>query len=246
MCGRFSFHLSDLGIVAAAFGITLPESLAWAPRYNIAPTQDAPVVTHSSAGPALQMQRWGLVPHWASDPAVGSRAINARIEGAADKPTFRDAVQRRRCIVPATGYFEWKRLGPRDKQPMWIHPPDDGVMWLAGMWARWSDGAEQAAPLHSFTLLTQPASGAVSEVHDRMPVELGREAALGWLDPTLPGRKALALAEARSGSTDRLLITPVSKLVNSPGNDSSACIAPEAPRRARTQLSMEDLLGEPD
>lgn len=235
MCGRFSLHLTDLSLLADALGVTRSGIEVWEPRFNVAPTQLAPVVVDTSGERVLTLARFGLVPHWAEDPAIGARLINARIETVADKPAFRDAFKSHRCIVPVTGYYEWQRTGTGGKQPTWLHPkPGEApVLYLAGLWARWRTqtptptapaGADQGQrEIESFCILTRPATGVAEAVHDRMPVALTAELAQAWMASDGP-RELLNVVLEASAETSGLLATPVSTAVSSPRNDSRACI----------------------
>lgn len=219
MCGRFSIHLADLSEIGGALGVTRSGIEVWEPRFNVAPTQHAPVVRARDER-RVDLLRWGLVPHWAKDVSIGARMINARIETVADKPAFRDAFAKRRCIVPATGYFEWKREAG-SSQPMWIHPEGAPMLWLAGLWSCWGTPEDR---LETFTILTREAIGELASIHDRMPVALSADMAGQWLtgpaDPDL--LHAVSNASARAAS---LLAEPVSRRVNDVRNDDGACIA---------------------
>ena len=184
MCGRYTVR----GIlpVAELFGISLPPAFQQ-PRYNIAPTQDVLVVRTArdgaGAGRRGDLMRWGLVPSWAPDRSVGNRMINARAETAAAKPAFRDAMKRRRCLVPADGFYEWKAApGSRRKQPHLIKMKGDRPFGFAGLWDTWWRGDEK---LESFTILTTTPNEIVAPVHDRMPVIVPPEHFDRWLDPAV-------------------------------------------------------------
>ena len=160
MCGRYLLYPTDIGPL---FGI--PDAPRAAPRYNVAPGQRAPVVTQAVNGHELRDMRWGLVPSWATDPSAGFRTINARCETVGDKPSFRSAFRHRRCLVPASGFYEWRKEGKR-KQPYLLRPRH-GMFAFAGLWESWSG---EAPPLESFTILTTAANDLVRPLHDRMPV----------------------------------------------------------------------------
>lgn len=247
MCGRFSIHLADLSALSEALGVMRSGIEVWEPRFNVAPTQLAPVVHRVGGERVLDLGRFGLVPHWAESPAIGSRLINARIETVATKPAFRDAFRRHRCIVPATGYFEWKPEGSRRKQPMWLHPESEGdtgaesVWFLAGLWSRWHaspsapqektqpDGqARHRTPIDSFCILTRPATGRVAAIHHRMPVVLPLALAGAWLDAADPQALLDPMLES-SQDTTHVIATPVSPAVNSPRHDGPECIAGVTP-----------------
>lgn len=237
MCGRFTLNLAELTDLKLPLGLDHVEITDWSARYNIAPSQPAPVATQNGQR-ALRALRWGLVPHWAKDPSIGTRMINARVESVADKPAFRDAFRRRRCIVPATGYYEWQPVpGARRKQPMWIHPPSGGLLMLAGLWDRWH--ARDGAPLDSFTVVTMPAGPAVREVHDRMPLTLAPEGRDIWLGTAPPDDATLQTLLARSNDAP-LAFHPVDPRMNRPEIDDATCIEPAHPKPTPDQLGLFD------
>jgi putative SOS response-associated peptidase YedK len=223
MCGRYTLTV-PLSNLVDAFEVPPPE-FDYLPRYNIAPTQQVPVVAQDEQGRRMGLLRWGLIPSWSKDPAMGSRLINARSETAAEKPAFRSAFQRRRCLVPADGFFEWKREGEggkRAKQPFWIHLASREPFAFPGLWERWDP--EEGLPVHTFTILTTEASPAIRHIHPRMPVILPREGHEVWLDAA---REVTELQDLLRPLPDALLRAyPVSTLVNSPRNDIPACIEP--------------------
>lgn len=219
MCGRYS--LSTPGeLVAEVFEVE--ESLALEPRYNIAPTQTAPIVRESRSEDrrVLRSARWGLVPYWAKDPSIGARAINARSETLARMPSFREPFRRRRCLVPADGFFEWQKRGS-GKQPYHLTLADGTLFAFAGLYDRWRRAEDEW--LESFTIVTAEPNGLVEPIHDRMPVILPRESYSLWLDPGIQATEALE-SLLSPYPAERMLATPVGSLVNSPRNDSSACI----------------------
>jgi putative SOS response-associated peptidase YedK len=185
------------------------------------------VVRVSRAGERrLELRRWGLVPRWARDPAIGSRLINARSESAAGKPAFRDALRRRRCLVPADGFYEWKQ-DPGLRRPHHLHLPGRALFAFAGLYERWRS-AEDQPPLETCTLLTTAANERVRPLHDRMPLILDPDAYAAWLDPDLSDPDALRL---RIGSkrSDALCFHPVGLRVNDPRNDDPRCLEDEPP-----------------
>jgi putative SOS response-associated peptidase YedK len=220
MCGRFTLTRSAAE-VAEHFGLgSVPEL---APRFNIAPTQDAPIVRVRSSGErVLELRRWGLVPAWAKDVAVGARMINARVESVAERPAFREALRRRRCLVAADGFYEWQgRVGRR--RPHHLALPGGALFAIAGLFERWIGPGGEA--VDSFTLLTRPAQGAAAALHDRMPLILDPEGYAAWLDRATrdPALLLAALPEAVGAS---LLARPVDTRVNDVRNDDPACLAP--------------------
>ena len=195
MCGRYT--LTSSGEELAAH-FELQASLELRPRFNVAPTQAVVVVrradpqdTPGKAGDrVLAEHRWGLIPAWARDEAIGHRTFNARSETAAAKPAFRAAFRARRCLVPLTGFYEWRRRGAR-REPHWFHPlPESAGLWAAaGLWERWT--GRDGAVIASCTLLTTRANAVVSAVHDRMPVLLSPGDYARWLDPESNDPEAL-------------------------------------------------------
>lgn len=222
MCGRYTLSV-PLSNLVDSFDVAPPD-FEYPPRFNIAPTQAAPVIAQSETGRRMGLLRWGLVPSWAKDPAVGSRMINARAETAADKPAFRAAFRSRRCLVPADGFFEWKKAEEKGKEkggkvPFWIHRAGREPFVMAGLWERWEDG--ESDPLFTFVILTTEAVPALREIHPRMPVILPSPAGIRWLDPGTPAEELRSLLLPFG---EGLRAVPVSPLVNSPRNDLPDCI----------------------
>lgn len=222
MCSRYAFLLRLKRLIALLKSLEGVEA-DLPPRYNIAPTQDAPIIrSNPTRGtPEVAMLRWGLVPSWATDPSVGSRNINARSETAAEKPSFRDSLRTRRCIVPMSGFYEWRQpsVASGRKQPFYITRADDEPLLIAGLWDRWSQG-----PLETFTILTTEPNDFIRPLHGRMPVIL-HEAALDlWMS-----RRALRESEfselCKPPANDQLVARPVAPLINSPKNEGPDLIA---------------------
>lgn len=225
MCGRYVltqpaevldeyFEVSPEAAPEAAEAVS-----AFGPRYNIAPTQEAPIVRADGERRTLSLARWGLVPYWAEDAKIGNRLINARSETAGSKPAFREALRRRRCLVPADGFYEWKKVG-KSRQPYLFRPRDGHPLGLAGLWERWHDGP---LTLESFTLLTTEANETLEPIHDRMPVILPPASFARWLDPANENPEELVPLLAPCPA-DLLESLPVSTLVNDPTNEGAALI----------------------
>ena len=226
MCGRFTQRLSWAELYELMDLIGAPLNLP--PRYNVAPSQDVAAVRASEAGRRLSMLRWGLIPAWARDAAIGHKLINARSETAAQKPSFRSAFRHRRCLVPADGFYEWRRSGGT-RQP-WLFGLRDGApMMFAGLWERWTvpEGAALTGSLaerrpgdavETCTILTTAANGTVAPVHGRMPVILPPDDWDAWL---AGGQVPLDPCPA-----DAMTAWPVSTHVNRPANDDPRCIEP--------------------
>lgn len=184
MCGRYTLT-SKAGLVEE-LGVAADEpaepSEWWRPRFNIAPTQPAPVVLERDGARVLEMMRWGLVPHWAESLAIGARMINARVETLERKPAFRDAVKDRRCLVPADGFFEWRLRGPgrsAKKIPFYLRPVPRRLVAFAGVWERWK--SPDGIWITSFAIVTGPPNDLAAKFHDRMPVVLAPEHYAIWL-----------------------------------------------------------------
>jgi len=219
MCGRFTLA-STPEMLVEEFGVgEVPGE--YRPRYNIAPSQPVLTLVSGRDGPRWRYLRWGLVPFWADDPAIGHRMINARAEGLETRPAFRRPFERRRCLVLADGFYEWRR-DPGGKTPMLIRLATHRPFALAGLWDRWvpRDGGE---PLDSCTIVTTAASPFLRPIHDRMPVILDREQREEWLDRGTDPERLRALLTPYTG---RLEAYEVSRLVNSPANDVPACLVP--------------------
>lgn len=234
MCGRYTL-LAQAEELAAEFDLAEPVPVA--PRYNIAPTQEVPIVrlaastemavvrfSEASGKCRLDILRWGLIPHWAKDEKFGYKTINARSETVATQPSFRDAFRKRRCLVPATGFYEWQKSmqkGKEVKQPHYIRRKDGRPMGLAGLWERWvsPDGKE----IESFTIITTDANEVMRPFHHRMPVILRPEDYDLWLSPEAKGEQLQALLVPCP--EEWLVVSPVSRQVNSPRNDDPSCIA---------------------
>jgi putative SOS response-associated peptidase YedK len=217
VCGRYVLA-SPGAVIAAHFRLAaVPD---YAPRYNVAPTQIALVVRETPEGVReAAWLRWGLVPAWAKDPEIGGRMINARAEGLADKPAYRAAFRRRRCLVPADGFYEWRPVaGSRRKQPYFVRLASGTPLALAGLWEQWRPSAGDA--VQTFTIVTTTAHGALAALHERMPVIVAPADHDEWLSS--PNPSALLAAQA----DERLEIVPVATRVNSVANDDPTLIAP--------------------
>ena len=202
-------------------------------RFNIAPTQPIAAVRQLGPGEPRQLDalRWGLIPSWAKDPAIGNRMINARAETLAEKPAYRAAYRQRRCLVLADGFYEWQKTAS-GKQPYYIRLADDRPFAFAGLWERWQDKTLKDAPvLESCTIITTDANQLVQPIHDRMPVILAPEDYEQWLDPSLDAAEQLAPL-LRSYPAEKMTAYPVSSLVNRPTNDSPECIQPQQEQRS--------------
>jgi putative SOS response-associated peptidase YedK len=198
------------------------EDIEWAARWNIAPTDEVATIRQDRKEPRrlFAKMRWGLIPYWAKDASIGAKAINAVSETAAGKPMFQDAMRRRRCLIPANGFYEWKKTGPKAKQAYHIGLVDDGLFAFAGLWDRWRK--PDGTVIESCTILTTEANALLTDVHGRMPVILLPEDYDLWLDPgvTDPQRVAGLLKPLDARLMRKY---PVSSTVNKVENDGPEC-----------------------
>jgi putative SOS response-associated peptidase YedK len=219
MCGRFTLRAAPQELAQEFDLFDWPELTA---RYNIAPTQAVPVVRLSADGKQREavLMRWGLIPSWATDPKIGNRMINARADSVAVKPAFRAAFKRRRCLVPADGFFEWQK-GATPKKPFHIHLASGRPFAMAGLWEQWGHDSDS---LQSFTIITTDANDQLKALHDRMPVILEKKDYDAWLNPGDSGPQAMSLL--KPFTAEPLELTTVDTWVNSPQHDDPRCVTP--------------------
>jgi putative SOS response-associated peptidase YedK len=217
MCGRYT--LRDVGALATEITDLRVRIANLRARYNVAPSQVVPIVRIDPAGEReLVEARWGLIPSWAKDEKIGYKMINARSETIRDKPSYRTPFKRRRCLVPADGFYEWMKHGTA-KRPHFIHRKDDRPFFFAGLWERWET---PDACIDSCTILTTSPNPLMEPIHDRMPVILDVQGRDRWLDPTAdPDELYVLLKPADPDAFEAFEVSPV---VNSPKNDTEACI----------------------
>jgi putative SOS response-associated peptidase YedK len=220
VCGRYA-QFTPPEAIAELFGATL-DSADVGPRYNAAPMQWLPVIRQRPSGErVVQTLRWGLLPSWAKDETIANRLINARAETLAEKPSFRTAYRKRRCIVPADGFYEWAKR-PDGKQPFYIHAADGTLLAFAGLWERWTRPEDEEV-IDSFTIVTTEANDRMRPLHDRMPVILAHEAVVRWLDPA---SEPDALSDLLGPCPDpRLALHPVTRAVGNVRNEGPELIA---------------------
>ncbi len=237
MCGRYRLSRRKQ-VVEEHFDAVSGEE-EWTPRYNIAPTQPVPVIRQNPETHRREIlrMRWGLIPSWATDPSIGNKTINARSETIETTPSFRDPFRSQRCLIPADGFYEWKRQG-KTKQPYCFEVSEGTVFAFAGLWDRWTD--PQGQLIESCTILTTTANPLLADLHDRMPVILQPDDYDSWLD-IKPGnpRSRLKLLTHWTGLMRRY---PVSTRVNQVQNDDAQCSEPiELETTAQGQLFAEGL-----
>jgi putative SOS response-associated peptidase YedK len=232
MCGRY-VSSSPPDEIAKYFGAVMSETLVESPpeaNFNVAPTTNVVIVVERDDTRRLDLARWGLVPSWAKDLAIGAKMINARAETIATKPAFKRAFARKRCIIPADGFYEWKVVpGQKRKQPVFIHRADGDRFAFAGLWELWRDPADpDAPPLRSCTIITGQANDKIAPVHDRMPVMLPPDAWATWLDHDNHDTDALA-ALLVPAPASLIAIHAVSTAVNNVRNRSPELVEPVEP-----------------
>jgi putative SOS response-associated peptidase YedK len=232
MCGRY--RLSRRKQIIEEHFDALSGEEDWSPRYNVAPTQPIPVIRQHPKEPVreLSLMRWGLIPSWAKDSSAAARMINARSETASTKSAFRDALKSRRCLIPADGFYEWKRNG-KTRQPYCFEVNEGKLFAFAGIWDRWKDPSGQW--VKSCSILTTTPNAVISPVHDRMPVILDPDSHDLWLDPGMTN--AAATSELLKPFDGRLMrCSPVSARVNCVANDDEECCAPVELAEVQTRL----------
>lgn len=218
MCGRYSIT-TPVEALRRIFGFEGPAPNLQ-PRWNLAPTQPAPVIRLGSGGSReIAMLNWGLVPYWAEDAKLQSHMINARGETVAEKPAFKQAFRQRRCLVPADGFYEWQTLGPKTKQPLLFRMTDGAPFAFAGLWERWVP--PQGGVLETFTIVNTAANEVMAQFHDRVPIVLSAADYAAWLDPAVDAR---ALIKAPPSAW--FAHTRVSTYVNSVKHDDAGCQDP--------------------
>ena len=221
MCGRFTLT-ADLDQIEERFSFRRTANFSFTPHYNIAPSQPVLTVVNDGTERRAGLLRWGLIPSWAKEEAIGNRMINARAETLAEKPSFKRALQKRRCLVIADGFYEWKAEGKR-KTPMFITLKSRKPFGFAGLWETWKAPGGEA--IHSCTIITTTPNTLMESIHNRMPVILPRKAEALWLDRTVDDPQTLLPLLAPYPDKE-MSAYEVSLLVNSPRNDVPACIEP--------------------
>lgn len=220
MCGRYRLTAKERWL-SEYFRIPA-EDIDWAARWNVAPTDEVATIRQDRKEPKLRFakMRWGLIPYWAKDMSIGVKAINAASETAAEKPAFREPMRKRRCLILADGFYEWKKIGPKNKQPYNIGMADDGLFAFAGLWDKWKD--PDGKEIVSCTILTTEANALLKDIHERMPVILSPDAYDIWLDPGVTD--PAEVGDLLKPFDARLMrIYPVSSTVNKVENDGPEC-----------------------
>ena len=220
MCGRFTLT-TELREVAERFCVSPSATADFKPRFNIAPSQSV-IVIGDDGRRSLQSMQWGLIPHWAKDPALGNRRINARSETLVEKPSFCEALKKRRCLIPADGFYEWRKVG-KAKQPVRIVLKSRAPFGLAGLWDRWI--SLEKKEILTCTIITTAANELIQEFHDRMPALLQRDDEARWLDPAQTDPLQL-LPLLKPYPSELMEYYPVSRQVNSPRVDEPGNIEP--------------------
>ncbi|MFZ0746979.1 MAG: SOS response-associated peptidase [Terracidiphilus sp.] len=227
MCGRFA-RRSTQEVLADWFGVELEDMPWFAPTYNAAPQSVQPVVrlNRDSGKREIALLRWGLVPFWARDAKLGYTTINARAEEVAAKPAFREALKRRRCLVPADAFYEWQRLDPKTKRPYAIALRSGEPYAFAGLWERWRP--KEGEVLETFTIITTDPNEVMEPLHDRMPVILEPQNYTRWLDAGDPAQPPVDLL--RPYPAEKMLAWPISDRVGNVRNNDPELLAPSQPQ----------------
>jgi putative SOS response-associated peptidase YedK len=220
VCGRFGLFVTP-EVLEEYFNLTdLTAALVPPPRYNLTPGQAVAVVREHDGRRRLDGLQWGLIPFWAKDQSIGRKLINARLDGIAQKPAFREAWTRRRCLIPASGFYEWSGPKGRHKRPYFIRAANEPLLALAGLWERWR--APSGDKIETCVIVTTDATPQLTPIHDRMPVLIPRGAQAVWLDPDAHVDDVLKIV----AGPPALESYPVSLAVNDPRNDDETLIAP--------------------
>ena len=219
MCGRYTLH-HPAGEIADRFGVDAIIELA-PPRFNIAPSQIVPVIRQIDQKEMIGC-KWGLIPFWAKDPAIGNKMINAKAETLAEKPSFKHALAKRRCLILADGFYEWQKKGNAPSQPIYVRRRDSGLFAFAGLWEEWK--APDGERLQTCTIITTEPNELISKFHHRMAVILKPDEEAAWLD--LKNKPADVLPLLKPYGVDDLVAFPVSRAVNSPSFEDASCIQP--------------------
>ena len=237
MCGRY-VAAAPPSDIAKYFAAAAPTETVVEPSYNVAPTNEVYAVVERGDERRLEHLRWGLVPFWAKDIAIGSKMINARAEGIATKNAYRHAFGKQRCIIPADGFYEWKVVeGQKRKQPMYIHRVDDEPIAFAGLWETWRGPDRDGEPLYTCTIITTTANETMAPVHNRMPVILPPDRWEQWLDPEMQDTDELAKL-LLPAPPSLLTLYPVSTAVNHVRNKGAELIVPQADAPNPGQLAL--------
>jgi putative SOS response-associated peptidase YedK len=220
MCGRFTLHTPE-PLLREVFNLEQSVPLGLKPRYNIAPSQQVPIIRDTESGREMVMAKWGLIPHWSKEAKTKYSTINARIETVAEKPTYRTPFKHRRCLIPADGFYEWKVVDGR-KVPHHIRMRDGGVFAFAGLWDHWEGEGES---MESCSIIVMPANDVMQSLHERMPAIIAPAHQDLWLDPRVTD-KAEIMTYLNSTPSSRLVTHPISSWVNSPKHDDERCMEP--------------------
>ena len=220
MCGRFTLHTPESRI-RELFHLGHSVPLGLNPRYNMAPSQDIPIIRDTEASREMVMARWGLVPHWSKESKTKYSTINARIEGIADKPAYRTPFKRSRCLIPADGFYEWKMIN-NVKVPHFIHMRKGEVFAFAGIWDRWQG---EGITLDSCSIIVMPANDVIKPLHERMPAVIAPAHYDQWLDERVSEKEEI-LGLLNSAPSAFMKFYPVSQWVNSPAHEEERCMQP--------------------
>lgn len=230
MCGRFTLTATSEAVAEQFQLMTLPASLS--PRYNIAPSQSVAIITNTQPD-HLQQVQWGLIPNWAKDPLIANKLVNARSESAFEKPSFKSALKMRRCLIPTSGFYEWKTVGGK-KQPMYIYLEDSPLFAFAGLWETWLN-PNNGETVASCSILTTEANEDIANIHHRMPVIVPPSDYLKWLEADdLPTQQAIM----RPYANGHVAAYDVTRDVNKPNVDAPYLVQPWVSNDQPSQMSL--------
>jgi putative SOS response-associated peptidase YedK len=218
MCGRYSI-IAKAEKLSKRFKVDVPDP--YTPKYNAAPTQLLPVITNENPD-GISFFYWGLIPNWANNKSISSKLINARAESLREKASFKNSFKRKRCIIPADGFYEWKQLGKKSKIPYRFILNNEELFGFAGLWDEYEDENENI--IHTFTIITTTANSLVSEIHDRMPLILNPEKEAAWLSNETTDEELLKMMLPYD--SNKMDLYTVSSLINSPANEGPRLIEP--------------------
>lgn len=223
MCGRKTLTRDMQSIIEELAVEEWEEPDNYLPSYNIAPTQTSPILVYENKKRIVKLMKWGLIPSWSKDPKIGARMINARSETLLEKPSFRPLLPQQRCVVITDGYYEWQRQ-ESEKTPWYIRHPEGKLFPMAGLWDRWID--PEGNPVLSYTIITTTPAKSIEFIHNRMPVILTPDNVSRWVDNA--NHKSNEVMPLLSPYPSEFEYYPVSTLVNSPRNNSEACVKPQS------------------
>lgn len=232
MCGRYTI-IAKAEEIVKRFNVEVPES--YTPRYNAAPSQNLPIITNQSPE-GVSFFHWGLIPEWAKNKSISTKLINARAETLTEKPSFKNSLKQRRCLVLSNGFYEWKQSSKKSKVPYWIHLASKELFAFAGLWESYEDEAQK--PVFTFTIVTTKANSTISRIHERMPVILKPNSEKIWLSSEVTTEEHLSLLKPYDEK--EMAFYSISPMVNAVANDNPQLILPTPPADQFGNLTLFD------